>query len=41
MKEELGRKVTNEFAALRAKTCSYLIGNSNEDEKQKAQKYAS
>ena len=31
MKDELGGKLMKEFAALRAKTCSYLTDNNDED----------
>ena len=31
MKDELGGKIMREFAALRAKTHSYLTDNNNED----------
>ena len=42
MKDELGRKIITKLVGLRAKTYSYLIDDSNEDEKnKKAQKSVS
>ena len=38
MKDELGVKTMKEFAALRAKTYSYLTENNDGDKKPKAQK---
>ena len=38
MKDELGRKVMTEFAALRPKTCSYLTDDYDENRKTKTQK---
>ena len=38
MKDELGGQIMKEFAALRAKTYSYLKDNNDEDKKQRAQK---
>ena len=38
MKDELGWKIIKEFAALRAKTYSYLIDNNIEDKKAKGTK---
>ena len=38
MKDELGWKTIKEFAALRAKTYSYLIDNNIEDKKAKGKK---
>ena len=38
MKDQLGRKLMAEFAALRPKTYSYLTDDSDENKKQKAQK---
>ena len=38
MKDELGGKIRKEFAALRAKTYSYLTGNNDEDKKAKGTK---
>ena len=41
MKDELGGQIMKEFAALRAKTYSYLKDNNDEDKKQRAQKNVS
>ena len=41
MKDELGGKILTIFVRLRAKTYSYLIDDSSEDKKQKAQKSVS
>ena len=41
MKDELGGQIMKEFAALRAKTYSYLKDNNDEDKKQRAQKSVS
>ena len=41
MKDELGGKIMKEFAALRAKTWSYLTDNNDKDKNQKAQKNVS
>ena len=38
MKDELGGKIMKEFAALRAKTYSYLTENSGENKKAKGTK---
>ena len=38
MKDQLGRKLMTEFAALRPKTYSYLTDDSDENKKQKARK---
>ena len=38
MKNDLSRKIMKEFAALRAKTYSYLTGNNDEDKKAKGTK---
>ena len=38
MKDELGGKIMKEFAALRAKTCSYLTENSGENKNAKGTK---
>ena len=38
MKDQLGRKLMAEFAALRPKTYSYLTDDSDENKKQKARK---
>ena len=38
MKDQLGRKVMKEFAALRAKTYSYLTYNNSKDKKAKCTK---
>ena len=38
MKDELGRKIMNVFAALRPKIYSYLIDNGNSDKKAKGTK---
>ena len=38
MKDELGREIMKEFAAIRAKTYTYLTDNKDEDKKPKAQK---
>ena len=38
MKNELGRKITTEFAGLRPNTCSYLINGGNEDKEAKGTK---
>ena len=38
MKNELGRKITTEFAGLRPNTCSYLINSGNEDKEAKGTK---
>ena len=38
MKDELGGQIMIKFVGLRAKTCSYLIDNGNEDEKAKGTK---
>ena len=38
MKDELGGKIMKEFAALRAKTYSYLTHNSDGDKKTKGTK---
>ena len=38
MKDELGRKITTEFVALRPKTYSYLTDDCGEDEKAKGTK---
>ena len=38
MKHELGRKIMTKFVGLRAKTFSYLIDDSSEDEKAKGTK---
>ena len=35
MKDELGEKIMTKFVGLRAKTCSYIIDEGNEDEKAK------
>ena len=35
MKDELGGKITKKFVGLRAKICSYLTNNYNEDKKAK------
>ena len=35
MKDELGRQIMKEFVGLRAKTCSYLKDNNDEDKKAK------
>ena len=35
MKDELGEKIMTKFVGLRAKTCSYLIDEGNEDGKAK------
>ena len=35
MKDELGRKIMKEFAALRAKTYRYLTDNNDENKKAK------
>ena len=40
-KDELGGKTMTDFAALRAKTYSYLTDNNDEDKKQKTQKSVS
>ena len=36
MEDELGAKVMEQFPGLRAKICSYLTENSNEDKKAKS-----
>ena len=41
MKDELGEKTLREFAALRAKTYSYLIDNNDKDKKAKSTKKCS
>ena len=41
MKDELGAKIMAKFVGLRAKHYSYLIDDSSEDKKQKAQKSVS
>ena len=38
MKNDLSGKIMKEFAALRAKTYSYLTGNNDEDKKAKGTK---
>ena len=38
MKDELGREIMKEFAAIRAKTYTYLTDNKDEDKKPKTQK---
>ena len=38
MKDELGGKIIIKFVGLRAKSCSYLIDDSSEDEKAKGKK---
>ena len=38
MKDELGREIMKEFAAIRAKTYTYLTDNKDEEKKPKAQK---
>ena len=38
MKDELGGKILKEFLGLRAKTCSYLKDNNDEDKKAKGTK---
>ena len=38
MKDELGGKIMTEFAALRPKTCSYLMDDCNSDKKAKGTK---
>ena len=38
MKDELGGKITTEFATLRPKTCSYLTDDGKEDKKAKGTK---
>ena len=38
MKEELGGKIMTKFAALRRKTCSYLMDDGNSDKKAKGTK---
>ena len=38
MKDKLGGKIITKFVGLRAKTCSYLIGDSSEDKKAKSTK---
>ena len=38
MKDELDEKIMTKFLGLRAKTCSYLIDDSIEDEKAKGRK---
>ena len=35
MKNELGGEIMNKFVGLRAKTCSYLTGDNNENKKAK------
>ena len=35
MEDELGAKIMEQFTGLRAKICSYLTDNSNEDKKAK------
>ena len=41
MKDQLGGQIMNRFVRLRAKTCSYLKDNNDEEKKQKAQKSVS
>ena len=41
MKDQLSKKVITKFFELRPKTYSYLIGDSSEDKKKKAQKSVS
>ena len=38
MKDDLNEQIMKEFVILRAKTCSYLKGNNNEDKKGKRTK---
>ena len=41
MKDEIGRKITTEFVALKPKTCRYLTRDSNENSKAKNTNFCS